>query len=260
MKVAAVQFNPLFGDIERNISKAMELLSGVDSDLFVLPEFCFTGYTFQSRREAESLAENPADGYSIARMKELARAKNCAVVFGFCERAREGLYNSAAFVSPIGEIRIYRKLHLFLNEKDWFLSGDRPPQVHEFRGCRLGVMICFDWIYPEVARTLALQGANVICHPANLVMPYCQAAMVTRCLENRVFSITANRIGEEVRGGFHNMFTGRSQIVSPKGNILFRASENKEEVCLADINYRESEDKAVNSKNNLWSDRRPEYY
>jgi predicted amidohydrolase len=238
MKVAAVQFNPLFGDIEGNV----------------------TGYTFQSRREAESLAEDPVDSVSIGRMKELARAKNCAVVFGFCERAPEGLFNSAAFISPIGETRIYRKLHLFLNEKEWFLPGGERPQVFEFHGCRLGVMICFDWIYPEVARALALQGAHIICHPANLVMPYCQAAMVTRSLENRVFSITANRIGEEVRGGFHNIFTGGSQIVSPQGDILFRGSENKEEVCVADITYQESEDKAVNSKNNLWSDRRPEYY
>jgi predicted amidohydrolase len=147
-----------------------------------------------------------------------------------------------------------------MNEKDWFLPGNKEPEIVEFRGCRLGMMICFDWIFPETARTLALKGAHIICHPANLVMPFCQSAMITRCLENRVFAMTANRIGEEARGGIVNRFTGQSQIISPSGNILYRALNNKDEVGFADINYRESEDKALNEKNNLWEDRRPRFY
>jgi len=75
------------------------------------------------------------------------------------------------------------------------------------------MMICFDWFFPESARTLALKGAQLILHPSNLVMPYCQDAMITRSIENRVFSITSNRIGRE--GGYN--FTGKSQIVSFDG-------------------------------------------
>jgi len=64
---------------------------------------------------------------------------------------------------------------------------------------RVGMMVCFDWAFPEVARALALKGADLIGHPANLVLTYCQQAMVTRCIENLVFAVTANRYGTEER-------------------------------------------------------------
>jgi len=92
-------------------------------------------------------------------------------------------------------------------------------------------MICFDWIFPEAMRTLALMGAQIVLHPANLVLPYCQDAMVTRCIENRVFEITANRIGVE-RG---LKFTGASQITAPGGIVLHRATKTKEEALAVDI-------------------------
>jgi predicted amidohydrolase len=260
MKVAAVQFQPKFGEVERNIALAFSLMSDTKADLYVLPELCFSGYTFHSPSEAVTLSESVKGNYSIGRISELSSMLNAAIVFGFPEKTPEGLYNSAAFVAPDGRVEVYRKLHLYYHEKDYFQPGDKPPKVIQYQGCWIGMMICFDWIFPETARTLALKGAQIICHPANLVMPYCQAAMVTRCLENRVFAITANRIGEESRGGFHNIFTGQSQIVSPRGEILYMATKNKDEIGFADIDYRESDDKALNEKNNLWEDRRPQLY
>ncbi|MFO0767873.1 MAG: nitrilase-related carbon-nitrogen hydrolase [Nitrospiraceae bacterium] len=89
----------------------------------------------------------------------------------------------------------YRKTHLFFEETLFFDPGDSGFQVWDVGGAKVGVMICFDWFYPESARTLALMGADIIAHPSNLVLPHCPDSMVTRCLENRVFSITANRIG-----------------------------------------------------------------
>jgi predicted amidohydrolase len=260
MKIATVQFRPRFGRIEENIERVRALLTGINADLFVLPELCFSGYTFQSIDEVQALSELVLGSFSIEKMRELSAELDAGIIFGFPEKAPEGLYNSCAFVSPDLQIRTYRKLHLFMYEKNWFLPGDGPLEVFEFRGCRVGMMICFDWIFPETARTLALRGAHLICHPANLVMPYCQAAMIIRCLENRVFAATANRIGEEARGEQENRFTGQSQIISPKGIILYRGSCDKDEIGIADINYRESEDKAVNVKNNLWADRRPQFY
>ena len=260
MRIAVVQLSPHFGKVEQNIIRATELINNLKADLFVLPELCFTGYTFRSKDEALTLSE-PADrGFSIIRMRELSAKIGAAIVFGFPERSDKGIYNSAALVLPDGGHHVYRKLHLFMYEKDWFFPGDKPSSIIEFRGARLGIIICFDWIFPESARTLALDGAQVICHPANLVLPYCQAAMITRCLENRVFAITANRVGRETRGDFDFKFTGRSQIVSPHGQIFFKAQEDKEEVGVADIDYRESDNKWVNEKNNLWEDRRPIFY
>ena len=260
MRIAAVQFEPKFGHIDDNITRAVTLMTNVKADLFVLPELCFSGYTFKSKEEVISLSESASDGHSIARMKELASSNKAGIVFGFPEKTDKGLFNSCAFIPPYGEPVIYRKLHLFLNEKEFFMPGDLGPVVVDYKGAKLGLMVCFDWIFPEMARTLALSGAHILCHPANLVMPFCQSAMVTRCLENRVFAVTANRIGREFRGGYDNKFTGRSQITSPKGQILFRGSEDKEEVGVADIDFVESEDKAVNARNNLWADRRPEFY
>jgi predicted amidohydrolase len=260
MRVATVQFDPQFGKVTENIDRVFSLFEGSKADLYVLPELCFSGYTFQSYAEAQALSESVEGSYSIGKMTELASRHKAAIIFGFPEKGEEGLYNSCAFVSPDGNVEVYRKLHLFMDEKDWFLPGNRLPKIVEFRGCRLGMMVCFDWIFPEMARTLALMGAHLICHPANLVLPYCQNAMITRCLENRVFAITANRIGEELRAGYENRFTGQSQIISPTGVILFRGSNDKDEIGFADIEYRDSENKAVNKKNNLWEDRCPQFY
>ena len=115
-------------------------------------------------------------------------------------------------------------------------------------------------IFPETARTLALLGADIIAHPANLVLPYCQKAMVTRCLENRVYAITANRIGEEKRGDDHFKFTGKSQITSYNGVVLSSAPNNEIHVDFVDIDITKARDKNLNEYNNLFEDRHIEFY
>jgi predicted amidohydrolase len=121
------------------------------------------------------------------------------------------------------------------------------------------MLICFDWIFPETMRTLALKGAQVILHAANLVMPYCPDAMVTRALENRVFIVTADRIGEEKRNGKEYKFVGKSQIVAPNGEVLIRA-EDEECVKIVDIDPVIALDKKVNDFNDLFADRREDLY
>jgi predicted amidohydrolase len=141
---------------------------------------------------------------------------------------------------------------LFRNEKKFFKPG------HEFRVFphRVGVMVCFDWYFPEAARTLMLKGARIIAHPSNLVLPYCPDAMVTRCIENRVFAVTANRVGAE-RG---LRYIGLSEIVDPRGRILHRASATREETRVRDVDPRLADNKRVTDLNNLLTDRRPRSY
>jgi predicted amidohydrolase len=122
------------------------------------------------------------------------------------------------------------------------------------------MMICFDWIFPETARSLALAGADIICHPANLVLSYCQDAMITRCVENRVFAVTANRTGSESRAGATLRFTGLSEIVAPDGGVLARAGVEAEEVIVREIDPFEARDKAVTPQNDVLGDRRPDLY
>ena len=136
------------------------------------------------------------------------------IVAGFAEQAVQGLYNSAAAVSAAGVIQVYRKTHLFADEKMLFLPGDTGFRIFEDAGARIGMMVCFDWYFPESARTLALAGVQIIAHPSNLVLPHCQIAMVTRCLENHVFAVTTNRFGIEALGDGRSLtFTGESQVL-----------------------------------------------
>ena len=121
-------------------------------------------------------------------------------------------------------------------------------------------MICFDWFFPESARILALKGADIICHPANLVLPYCQDAMITRCLENRIYVVTANRTGEEQRNGKKWLYTGKSQITSPDARILYRAAEESDEVGVIDIDVQLARNKRLNKYNDLFAERRVELY
>jgi len=124
----------------------------------------------------------------------------------------------------------------------------------------VGMMICFDWIFPEVVRILALEGAEIICQPANLVLPWCQRAMVTRAIENRIFIVTANRIGREKRGERELKFTGGSQITGHEGELLLQASLEGEEVGIVDLDPSIARDKAITQENDLFSDRRPDLY
>jgi predicted amidohydrolase len=260
MQVGFVQMLPVFGDIDANIEKAIAMMESQPAELYVLPELFASGYTFISGDEVARLAEPAGSGRTYSAMADFAAQHDCAVVYGFPEKAPKGFYNSGLFVDNKGNYELYRKLHLFYEESMYFKPGDLPLKPFEYRGAKLGMMICFDWIFPETTRILALKGAEIICHPVNLVMPYCQNAMITRSIENRVFTITANRIGTEKRGRNEFTFTGQSQITGCKGDVIFRASDNKEQIFTADINCEDAKDKNVNALNNLWRDRRVDYY
>ena len=119
-------------------------------------------------------------------------------------------------------------------------------------------MICFDWMFPEVCRTLSLQGMQVLAHPANLVMPYCQSAMVTRCLENRIFAITANRVGQENRGDDDFTFTGGSQVIGYDGKVYSSAPKDISSVSIIEIDEIQANNKKINEFNDLFEERRPD--
>jgi predicted amidohydrolase len=100
-----------------------------------------------------------------------------------------------------------------------------------------------------------------VAHPSNLVLPHCPGAMPVRCLENRLYSVTANRIGVEHRKeGEPLRFIGRSLISSPQGKVLVSAPEDREILLFADIDPAEARSKVLNAFNDLFRDRRPEKY
>lgn len=253
------QNDPLFGNKQANFKQIDLLCRNFTADLLVLPELFATGYTFTSQNEASSLAET-IHGETASFLINLAHSIQGIVVAGFVEKNADQLYNSAMLVDSNHVIGVYRKIHLFNKEKDWFSPGNYGFKVWEISGFKVGVMICFDWIFPESARSLTLQGASVIAHPANLVLPYCQSAMTTRCLENHVYAVTANRIGKETRGDDSFQFTGQSQITNVDGAILSHASMEKIGVQKVTIDPFLARNKNLNAYNNLLDDRRPNFY
>lgn len=235
-------------------------LSGLKADMVVLPELAFTGYRFRDREELAALAEDPETSSSVARLTALCRHNGFHLVTGFAEKKGDKIFNSALLIGPVGVLNTYRKLHLFNREKEVFDAGDIPLGATEVNGIRIGMMVCFDWAFPEVARTLALEGADLLCHPSNLVLTYCQKAMQTRCLENSVYAVTANRYGTESRAGDTLTFTGQSQVVSPEGKVMCRAGASAQACMVSDIDVGMARDKQITDNNHLISDRRPAYY
>ena len=259
MKVGYIQNNPEFGNKKNNLIEVLELSKSIKADLIVLPELFATGYTFVSKEEAVALSEE-ADGMTFDFLSALSQKTDAVIVAGFVEKDKDKIYNSSIIVYQKKLIGVYRKLHLFYKENLWFSPGNLPLKVYNVKDCNIGIMICFDWFFPEVARTLALQNCDVLAHPANLVLPYCQQSMMTRCIENKIFAVTANRIGNEIRGNDNFNFTGASQITSQIGEILSSAAIDKPHVDVVDIDINLARDKKINSFNHLLSDRRSNFY
>ncbi|MCX7785202.1 MAG: acyltransferase [candidate division WOR-3 bacterium] len=260
MKIGFYQFAPVLGKKQVNLKKIESTLSKVSADLIVLPELCNSGYMFQSRAELGKMAEPIPEGETTQFFLNIAKEKNFFLVAGLAERKGKNIYNSAVFVSPQGKVEVYRKGHLFCEEKLIFQPGNTRYNVYDCRKVKIGIIICFDYIFPEAIRSLALKGAQIICHPANLILPYGERVTIVRAIENRVFLIMANRTGIESRGHKQLKFIGRSQIVSPTGEILVKAKTNEETVKIVDIDPKEALNKYVTPYNNIISDRRPNLY
>ena len=257
MRTSIIQFAPVFGDIGANISKIGKFIKKIKAtDLIVLPELASTGYKFEDRNEAIVLSERAENSRYLEFLAGIAAEKSCYIVSGFNEREGEKLYNSSVLMGPDGIIGIYRKLHLFWDEKKIFEPGNLGLPVFDTGIGKIGMLICFDWMFPEAWRVLALKGVHFIAHPANLVLPYCQSVTPSYSLVNRIYIITANRLGTEE----HLTFTGNSVISNPKGKVIAYGSVDKEEVITADIDLKLAENKMITPENDAFKDRRSDVY
>nr|BAL57366.1 nitrilase/cyanide hydratase and apolipoprotein N-acyltransferase [uncultured Acetothermia bacterium]BAL58882.1 nitrilase/cyanide hydratase and apolipoprotein N-acyltransferase [Candidatus Acetothermum autotrophicum] len=262
IRVGFYQFCPVFGDKRANLQKIADALEQTDADIVVLPELCTTGYLFTSQNEVVELAE-PIPGPTTLFLENLTRRKHIWLVLGMAERdaLSKKCYNSAVLLGPDGYCATYRKAHLFFEEKLYFAPGDTPFRVYDLGIAKIGMLVCFDHFFPEATRALALQGAQVICHPSNLVLPgKGQQITRVRAMENRIFWVLANRYGTEERNGKKLSFTGASQIVAPTGELLAQAPPEGESLEIVEISPAQADDKRVTMMNDLFADRRPELY
>jgi predicted amidohydrolase len=256
VKLGLFQFAPRRGQPDENAAVLEAALRSNTVDLLIAPELATTGYLYLDRAELAEVAEEVPGGPSVLRLARTSRETGRAIFFGIAERAGERIYNAAALLTPDGACVVYRKAHLFDTETLVFDRAGPSPSLAEVSGTRLGLMICYDWRFPEVARLLALRGAELLAHPSNLVHPHCQDAMITRALENRVFAATANRFGSETVGGVTVRFSGRSQVVSPRGERMLAMGAEEEGVRTVSIDPTLARDKRVTERNDIVSDRR----
>lgn len=261
MRLGVVQFRPAYRDLEANTAFIVNSIATTDADVIVFPELATSGYFFVTRNEVRGCAE-PIDGPYVSQIIHAAQTHGKVVVCGFAERDGEQLFNSALIAGPNVTTRVYRKTHLFYKETLCFDQGNTGFFVVYLPhlDCTLGVMICYDWRFPESARTLALQGADVIACPSNLVTHVWRMAMPVRALENNVYLAVANRDGTEHNGNDEVSFNGQSVIYSYNGNVITSASAEGSATLVAEVDPVKTRDKRFNEFNDIFDDRRPNLY
>ncbi|MGD8428922.1 MAG: carbon-nitrogen hydrolase family protein [Ectothiorhodospiraceae bacterium] len=238
------------------LERTAERAAGEGADLLVLPEMWLTGYNIGNT--VWELAE-PADGKAAARIAEIARERELAILYGYPERAGGFVYNAAQLIDHDGVRRTnMRKAHLFGDEeRRLFRAGDHELSVVECAGLRLGILICYDVEFPEAVRTLALRGAEAVLVPTALFQPFSFVAthvVPVRAWENSVYVAYANRCGTEGE----MTYVGRSAICSPNGEFLAVGAEG-EALLTATVDPQEFK-RHDPVGNTYLADRRPELY
>jgi len=222
MKISCVQTDVVFRDSGANLDHLEKVVHEEVShgaELTIFPECFLSGYCFDSLPEAQEFGES-IPGPSTNRVAALCASLNTHVIFGMLEKSGPDLFNAAVLIGPHGLIGSYRKVHLpFLGVDRFTTPGDRPFQVFEAAGVRIGMLICYDGGFPEASRVLALQGADLIALPTNWPPGGSYMAdysVNARAMENGVYFAAVNRVGHE--NGFP--FIGKSRVCHPTGATL----------------------------------------
>jgi predicted amidohydrolase len=260
MKLAAFQMIARAGDVTANLAMIAEAAAEAAADgaeLLVAPELATTGYGAGDaiREQAE-----PPDGAQAAELARIAAKQKLALVAGFAERDGSAVYNSALFVDPDGRRLVHRKCQLYGDyERGLFAPGATAKSLVEFRGMKIGLLICYDVEFPEIVRGLALAGADIVAVPTAVpVTP--SAAFVpemvvpVRAFENQLAIVYADHAGADERFAY----AGRSNIAMPDGTLAARASITNAEVIAAE--YRPERYEASRLVNPYLADRRPDLY
>jgi len=261
--VICCELAPSVGRLEENlasVSAALRSAADAGADVVVLPELVTSGYCFDSLDEARSVAI-AADHPALSAWSD--EAGGAVVVGGFAELGTDGtLYNSAALVDRTGVRAIYRKVHLWDTEQLWFASGSAPPPVVDTERGQIGVLVCYDLEFPEMVRSAALRGAELLAVPTNwpwVDRPYGWPApevliAMGAARVNHLPIACCDRRGIE-RGQRWNQATA---IISAEGWVLSTAEATGR--ASADIDLAASRSKAVSPRNDLLADRRPDVY
>ncbi len=261
MKIAAAQISCVLGDFTANLRKTRDsavLAKKSGAELIVFPEMVDTGY---SMPVIQKHAKKWSDG-AVPELQEIAKETSIAIVAGISDRDGVSIFNSQVLINGQGEVVAkYRKTHLVtaapLDERVCLSPGNK------FVNCKIGkfnvgLSICYDLRFPEMARTLVVnRGANVIVNSSAWPVvraEHLRILALARAVENQSYFIIANRVGTD--DGV--TFCGSSLIVDPSGAILAAASPDREELIEAEISEQVIAD--VRNQVTVFAHRRGELY
>ncbi|WP_219837701.1 carbon-nitrogen family hydrolase [Paenibacillus sp. R14(2021)] len=243
-------------NFERLQGKLIEAVQGTQKpDLIMLPEMWNTGYALEQIHEIA----DPEGERTKALLSEFARSHAVQIIGGsIAEKRGDAVYNTSYTFNEQGELTSeYSKIHLFrLMDEEKYLGAGVNLGKFEVAGAEAGTMICYDIRFPELARKLALEGAEVLFVPAewpNPRMHHWRTLLNARAIENQMFVIACNRCGTSGTTSFF----GHSMIIDPWGEIIAEAGE-EETILRAEIDL--SLVQAVRSKIPVFEDRRPSVY
>ncbi len=260
--LALVQFESTLCDVAANTGKACRMIADAaekGADLVVLPELFSTGYQLDVVGPRINELAEPVDGPTVMSLQKAARDASCYVVAGLAltHELTGIVYNSSVFIDREGQVLgTYDKQHLWALERFYFRSGSECPVFDTDFG-RVGIMICYDMGFPEVARMLALQGADLVVCPSAWCaedMDVWNVNVPARALENTVFLAAVNRFGSEE--GL--VMPGHTMVCNPRGQVVAKLGEEADGVLHADVALGTIPDFRVKSP--YLRDRRPDLY
>jgi omega-amidase len=261
MKIAAAQISCALGDIDANVRKIGDFSARAKeggAELIVFPEVAETGYAMPIIQERATIWTEGA----VPELQRIAKDLSIAIISGVAERDGDSIYNSQVFIDANGEIiGSYRKTHLFagtpIGEDECFACGNELRSL-PFGGFRMGLSICYDLRFPEVYRTLAIEGeANVFILSSAWPFPrleHFRTLVTARAIENQSYMVVSNRVGTDEGVAF----CGSSAIIDPYGVTLASASTDREELVEAEISKQAIT--SVRSKMAVFAQRRPDVY
>lgn len=259
------QLAPVIADLPANRTltcAAIHASITAGAQIVVLPELATSGYLFTCTAEARSVAITPQDDL-FGEWAALAAEGSAVVIGGFCEQGPGGgVYNSAAVVDATGVLAVYRKLHLWDTEKNIFTPGAEAPPVLDTPFGRIAVIICYDLEFPELTRSVAIRGADLLAVPTNWPLvdrppgerpPEVQIGIAAARV-NRMSIACCDRTGTE-RG---QEWTAGTTIINEQGWVVSTAGDS--DIAAADLDLTLSRDKSLTERAHLFRDRRPEFY
>ena len=240
VKAALAQIDASVGDKMKNLKKLEKAVGAAKADLFLAGELFLSGYM---ARDAFAQLAEPIDGPAVKTVQFIAQEYSTHVVFGMPEReeSTKRLFNSSVLVAPDGKVASYRKVYLAnfgpFEEGLYFGRGDGLTLAETKLG-KIGLLICYDAFFPELAKAYALQGADLLAiisaSPATS-KSFFDRILPARAIENALPVLYANLVGTEL----NIVFQGGTQAIGPRGEDLGKAADFVESTVLSEVDLRD---------------------